>query len=183
MSVSGTGSPASQPAPLFLGSVASAGLRHRLSGYDGTDLPIPSPYYLAPAFHSGPGLASCVTTPAPPGWRGNVDPLPIGYAFRPRLRVPANRRLIFIAAEPLGFRRTGFSPVFAPTHAGILTSQRSTVPHGFGFSALGTLPYRHAAPEGYVTRGFGTGLEPREYFGAPALDRSAVTHCLKDGCL
>jgi hypothetical protein len=183
VSVSGTGSGASQTVPLFLGSVASADLRHRLSGYDGTDLPIPSHYYLAPAFHSGPGLASCVTTRSPPRWRGNVDPLPIGYAFRPRLRVPANRRLIFIAAETLGFRRTGFSPVFAPTHAGILTSQRSTVPRGFGFSALGTLPYRHTAPEDCVTRGFGTGLKPRKSFGASPLDRSAVTHCLKDGCL
>lgn len=90
-----------------------------------------------------------------------LTPFPSATPLRPRLRVPANRRLISIAAEPLGFRRAGFSPAFAPTHAGILTSQRSTPPRGLGFSALGTLPYRHTSPEARVTRGFGAGLEPR----------------------
>jgi hypothetical protein len=51
-----------------------------------------------------------------------------------------------MAQEPLGFRWWGFSPHFARTHSGILTSQRSTSA-GFplssrrGFHALGTLPY------------------------------------------
>ena len=41
------------------------------------------------------------------------------------------------------------------THAGILTSQRSTVTHVFSFSALGTLPYPLTLGQG---RGFGDGL-------------------------
>jgi hypothetical protein len=130
VSVSGTGSDASTPAPLFLGSVASGELPHRLSEYGVTDLPATPSYYLRPAFHSRLSLASCVTTLAPHRWRGNVDPLPIGYAFRPHLRVPANWRMIYIAAKTLGFRRTGFSPVFAATHARILTSLQSTPPYG-----------------------------------------------------
>jgi hypothetical protein len=32
--------------------------------------------------------------------------------------------------EPLGFRRPGFSPEFNATHTGILTSPRSSTPHG-----------------------------------------------------
>ncbi len=32
--------------------------------------------------------------------------------------------------EPLGFRRAGFSPAFYATHTGILTSARSSTPHG-----------------------------------------------------
>ena len=44
------------------------------------------------------------------GRRGNVDPLPIGYGSRPRLRGPANPARINLAQEPLDFRRQGFSP-------------------------------------------------------------------------
>jgi len=130
VSVSGTGSDASTPTPLFLGSVASGELPRRLSECGMTDLPATPSYYLRPAFHSRLPLAYCVTTLAPHRWRGNVDPLPIGYAFRPHLRVPANWRMIYIAAKTLGFRRTGFSPVFAATHARILTSLQSIPPYG-----------------------------------------------------
>ena len=45
-----------------------------------------------------------------PGRRRNVNPLPIGYGLRPRLRGPANPARINLAQEPLDFRRAGFSP-------------------------------------------------------------------------
>ena len=37
-------------------------------------------------------------------WYGNVDPFPIVYASRPRLRVPTDPELIAMAQEPLGLR-------------------------------------------------------------------------------
>ena len=47
-----------------------------------------------------------------PGRLGNINPIPIGYGFRPRLRGPANPARINLAQEPLDFRREGFSPSF-----------------------------------------------------------------------
>ena len=44
------------------------------------------------------------------GRRRNVNPLPIGYGCRPRLRGPANPARINLAQEPLDFRREGLSP-------------------------------------------------------------------------
>jgi hypothetical protein len=44
------------------------------------------------------------------GRRRNINPLPIGYGCRPRLRGPANPARINLAQEPLDFRRQGFSP-------------------------------------------------------------------------
>ena len=44
------------------------------------------------------------------GRRRNINPLPIGYGCRPRLRGPANPARINLAQEPLDFRRAGFSP-------------------------------------------------------------------------
>jgi hypothetical protein len=46
------------------------------------------------------------------GRRRNINPLPIGYGCRPRLRGPANPARINLAQEPLDFRREGFSPSF-----------------------------------------------------------------------
>ena len=43
------------------------------------------------------------------GRRRNVNPLPIGYGFRPRLRGPANPARINLAQEPLDFRRQSLS--------------------------------------------------------------------------
>ena len=80
--------------------------------------------------NSSRGLSSCVTPQPPHSWRRNINLLPIGYAFRPHLRVPANPTLIYIGSEPLGFRRAGFSPAFAATHARILTTLQSMPPFG-----------------------------------------------------
>ena len=46
------------------------------------------------------------------GRLGNINPIPIGYGSRPRLRGPANPARINLAQEPLDFRREGFSPSF-----------------------------------------------------------------------
>ena len=46
------------------------------------------------------------------GRRRNINPLPIGYGSRPRLRGPANPARNNLAQEPLDFRREGFSPSF-----------------------------------------------------------------------
>src|SRR5213078_4190831 len=43
------------------------------------------------------------------GRLGNINPLPIGYGSRPRLRGPANPARINLAQEPLDFRRQRFS--------------------------------------------------------------------------
>src|ERR1700758_2174568 len=46
------------------------------------------------------------------GRLGTINPIPIGYGCRPRLRGPANPARINLAQEPLDFRREGFSPSF-----------------------------------------------------------------------
>ena len=60
------------------------------------------------------------------GRLGNINPIPIGYGFRPRLRGPANPARINLAQEPLDFRREGFSPSFIATHVSIRTSDTSS---------------------------------------------------------
>ena len=65
----------------------------------------PSP---PPQSSKGERLAAFVTL----GRRRNINPLPIGCGFRPRLRGPANPARNDLAQEPLDFRREGFSPSF-----------------------------------------------------------------------
>jgi hypothetical protein len=43
------------------------------------------------------------------GRLGTINPIPIGYGFRPRLRGPAHPARINLAQEPLDFRRQSFS--------------------------------------------------------------------------
>ena len=78
---------------VFLGSVGSTtspkrGLEITPQGYDPADLPTRSPYVLRPA----PPVAGWLTLLRHPivqtrsEWYGNINPFPIDYAFRPRLR-------------------------------------------------------------------------------------------------
>src|ERR1700693_5051624 len=53
---------------------------------------------------------TCRKPSSRPGRLGNINPIPIGYRFRPHLRGPANPARINLAQEPLDFRREGFSP-------------------------------------------------------------------------
>src|SRR5712691_12001076 len=55
---------------------------------------------------------TCRRSSSRPGRLGNINPIPIDYGFRPRLRGPANPARINLAQEPLDFRREGFSPSF-----------------------------------------------------------------------
>src|ERR1044071_5321614 len=53
---------------------------------------------------------TCRKTSSRPGRLGNINPIPIGYGSRPRLRGPAHPARINLAQEPLDFRREGLSP-------------------------------------------------------------------------
>ena len=44
---------------------------------------------------------------------GNINPFPIDYAFRPRLRGRLTLGKITLTLESLGFRRMGISPIFS----------------------------------------------------------------------
>ena len=61
-------------------------------------------------------------------WYGNINPLAIGYAFRPRLRsrLTLSRRTLLRKPWTIG---GGDSHPSCVTHAGILTSCRSTTAH------------------------------------------------------
>jgi hypothetical protein len=73
--------------------------------------------------------------------------------------------------ESLGFRRTGFSPVFS------LLMPASSLPlpprplTGTPSSVHGTLPYHVAHPQVIHIRGFGGELQPRYILGAEVLDQ------------
>ena len=59
---------------------------------------------------ANPVRQNTLETSSRPGRLGNINPIPIGYGLRPRLRGPANPARIDLAQEPLDFRREGFSP-------------------------------------------------------------------------
>ena len=61
-----------------------------------------------------PGLASPHAS-SPRNYKryGTINPFPISYAFRPRLRGRLTLGKIALTLESLGFRRTGISPVFS----------------------------------------------------------------------
>src|SRR5579863_3824144 len=52
---------------------------------------------------------TCRKPSSRPGRLGNINPIPIDYGFRPRLRGPAHPARINLAQEPLDFRRQSFS--------------------------------------------------------------------------
>jgi hypothetical protein len=85
----------------------------------------------------------------------NFNLLSIGYPFIGLTLGPTYPTLINIGSETLGFRRPDFSSGYV-THTGILTSCRSTIPHGYGFTATRTLPYhtnvKHTSAELRRTR-------------------------------
>ena len=61
---------------------------------------------------------------------------------------PTNPWLIIIAKETLVFSACEVLTHIAVTCANILTSQRSTMPHGFGFTAVGNALLPLLPPEG-----------------------------------
>ena len=87
-------------------------------------------------------------------WYGNINPLAIDYAFRPRLRtrLTLSRGTLLRKPWAIGGEDSHLSFV---THAGILTSRASTAGLRRRFAGAGTLSYRTRGPKTSRTRSFG----------------------------
>jgi hypothetical protein len=101
-----------------------------------------------------------------PTWHGNINPLAIDYAFRPRLRSRLTLSRRTLLRKPWAIGGGDSHPSFV-THASILTSEASTAGSPRRFTGIGTLSYRALAR----TRSFGTMLEPRYIIRARPLDQ------------
>ena len=101
-----------------------------------------------------------------PTWHGNINPLAIDYAFRPRLRSRLTLSRRTLLRKPWAIGGGDSHPSFV-THAGIFTSQASTAGSRRRFPGMGTLSYRALAR----TRSFGGMLEPRYIIRARPLDQ------------
>ena len=105
---------------------------------------------------------------------GNINPLSIDYACRPRLRSRLTLGGLACPRNPWSFGGRVSHPSFA-THACILTRVGSTTGSPRRFTAHTTLPY----PSTHLARkqvqcechGFGGVLEPRYIVGAEPLDQ------------
>jgi hypothetical protein len=99
---------------------------------------------------------------------GNINPLSIDYACRPRLRPRLTLGGLACPRNPWsiggGVSRSSFA-----THACILTRDASTAGFPRRFTRDATLPYP-AALKGHC-HGFGGMLEPRYIVGAESLDQ------------
>ncbi len=98
-------------------------------------------------------------------WYGNINPLAIGYASRPRLRsrLTLSRRTLLRKPWTIG---GGDSHPPCATHAGILTSRHSTAARATASRRTGTLSYRPAARRRLGPTASEAGLSPVE-FSAP----------------
>jgi hypothetical protein len=88
--------------------------------------------------------------------------------LRPRLRTRLTLRRLTLLRNPQAFGVSDSHRHYA-THSGILTSARSTSPHGLASLLHRTLPYHPSLLTGI--HGFGTVLEPRYVLGARTLDQ------------
>jgi hypothetical protein len=90
-----------------------------------------------------PGCASpYASSHRNPGRCGNVDPLPIGYGSRPRLRGRLTLGQITFTLETSGFRRTGIPPVFSLLMPAFSLAPRPRALAGPASSAYAMLSYR-----------------------------------------
>ena len=87
-------------------------------------------------------------------WYGNINPLAIDYAFRPRLRSRLTLSRRTLLRNPWAIGGGDSHPSFV-THAGILTSHASTAGLRRRFTGVGTLSYRAFGPKSSRTRSFG----------------------------
>src|SRR5438477_3824498 len=76
------------------------------------------------------------------GRRRNINPLPIGYGSRPRLRGPANPARINLAQEPLDFRRQRFSRCLSLLMSAFALPMPPRDARAPASPAYGTLRYR-----------------------------------------
>ena len=83
---------------------------------------------------------ACSVTPSPLCRYGNLYPLSIDYACRPRLRSRLTQSGRTFLWKPWVFGAWDSHPR-AATHTGILSSSRSTYPFDYASSLTGTLPY------------------------------------------
>src|SRR4029453_7620130 len=74
-------------------------------------------------------------------WYGNINPLAIDYAFRPRLRSRLTLSRRTLLRKPWTIGGGDSHPSFV-THAGILTSEASTAGFPRRFASFRTLSYR-----------------------------------------
>jgi hypothetical protein len=104
-------------------------------------------------------------------WYGNINPLAIGYAFRPRLRSRLTLSRRALLRKPWTIGGGDSHPSFV-THAGILASQASTADFRRRFTGSGNalLPRTRSRRIAH-TRSFGDWLEPRYIFRARTLDQ------------
>ena len=110
---------------------------------------------------------------------GNINPLSIDYASRPRLRSRLTQGGLAWPWNPWSSGGRGSHPSFA-THACILTRMASTAGSLRRFTRHTTLPYPpqplDATPKDHTwdvlgCHGFGGVLEPRYIVGAESLDQ------------
>ena len=99
---------------------------------------------------------------------GNINPLSIDYACRPRLRSRLTLGGLACPRNPWSFGGGASHSSFA-THACILTRVTSTAGLPRCFTRHTALPY--PAPRKGDCRGFGGVLEPRYIVGAESLDQ------------
>src|SRR5579863_4086882 len=99
---------------------------------------------------------------------GNINPLSIGYACRPRLRPRLTLGGLACPRNPWSIGGRASHSSFA-THACILTHAASTAGSPRRFTRCMTLSYP-AHPK-VDCRGFGGVLEPRYIVGAESLDQ------------
>ena len=104
--------------------------------------------------------------PSQSSWPGNINPVPIDYAFRPRLRGRLTLLRLALSRNPWTFGESVSHTLYR------YSRQHSHFPalHPISrssFTAQGTLRYR--SPKG-GTQSFGSWLEPRYIFAARQLD-------------
>ena len=78
---------------------------------------------------------------------GNINPFPIDYAFRPRLRGRLTLGKITFTLESLGFRRTGISPVYSLLMPAFSLPSPPVCLAGIPSSVHGMLPYPSHPPK------------------------------------
>ena len=100
-------------------------------------------------------------------WPGNINPVPIDYAFRPRLRGRLTLLRLALSRNPWTSGERVSHPLYrySRQHSHFPALQRASRPT---FTAQGTLRYR-ACPKA-CTQSFGSWLEPRYIFAAGQLN-------------
>ena len=119
--------------------LAEAFRMHRAFPLCAPDFPGAQVSRLPQLFHQ---LVACAfsVTPSPHIGYGNIHPSSIGYAFRPRLRSRLSQRGRAFLWRPWAIGAWDSHPR-AATHAGILSSMRSTCPPGHASPLHAMLPY------------------------------------------